>query len=63
MYFDILIPMEFKNKRNEAVYYRQEVAINNINLKEGFKQLALKYSKKNELYNYKNNFLKMKKIK
>ena len=38
MYFDVLIPLDLKIKKHEAVYYRQELAINNINLKEEIKR-------------------------
>ena len=55
MYFDVLIPIEFKNKKNDAIYYRQEIAINNINIKEELKQLAPKYLQRTEFYGYKNN--------
>ena len=55
LYFDVLIPIEFKTKRNEPIYYRQEIAINNINLKQEIKDLSPKYLKKNEFYGYQNN--------
>ena len=55
MYFDALIPIEFKNKKNEAVYYRQEIAINNINIKEELKQLAPKFNQRNYFIRFKNN--------
>ena len=38
MYFDVLIPLELKTKKHETIYYRQELAINNINLKEEIKR-------------------------
>ena len=55
LYFDVLIPIELKTKKNEAIYYRQEIAINNINLKEELKQLSPKYLRKIEYYGYNNN--------
>ena len=55
MYFDVLIPIELKNKKNDPIYYRQEIAINNINIKEELKQLAPKYLQRGVLYGYKNN--------
>ena len=50
MYFDVLIPIENKYKKNDSVYYRQEIAINNINVKEELKQLAPKYLQKSEYF-------------
>ena len=38
MYFDVLIPLDLKTKKHETIYYRQELAINNINLKEEIKR-------------------------
>ena len=55
MYFDVLIPIEFKTKKNEAVYYRQEIALNNININDELKALAPKYIQRNDFYGYKNN--------
>ena len=55
MYFDVLIPIEFKTKKNDAVYYRQEIAINNIDIEEELKQLNPKYLQRSEFYGYKNN--------
>jgi len=43
MYFDVLIPIELKTKKNKTVYYRQELAINNINLNEEIKQAHPKF--------------------
>ena len=55
MYFDVLIPIEYKTKKNEAIYYRQEIALNNININEELKVLAPKYFQRNDFYGYKNN--------
>ena len=43
MYFDVLIPIELKTKKNKTVYYRQELAINHINLNEEIKQAHPKF--------------------
>jgi len=55
MYFDILIPIENKTRKNEAVYYRQEIAINNININEELKQLSPKYLQRGEYYGFKDD--------
>ena len=56
MYFDVLIPIEFKTKKNEAIYYRQEIAINNININEELKQLSPEFLKRDNQYDYQNNY-------
>ena len=48
MYFDVLIPIDPQMKKNEMVYYRQELAINNINLKEEIKQSHPKFYRNRE---------------
>ena len=55
MYFDVLIPIDIKNKKLEPVYYRQEVAINNINIDKELENLAPKYLQRSEYYGYKTN--------
>jgi hypothetical protein len=55
MYFDVLIPKESKANRNETIFYRQEIALNNINIKEELKQLAPKYKKSNYLNENRND--------
>ena len=51
MYFDVLIPIEPQLK-NDTVYYRQELAINNINLKEEIKQAHPKFYRNNDNYEF-----------
>ena len=55
MYFDVLIPIDLKNKKLEPVYYRQEIAINNINIDKELENLAPKYLQRGEYYGYKTN--------
>ena len=43
MYFDVLIPIDPSKRKNETIYYRQELAINNINLNEEIKQVYPKF--------------------
>ena len=51
MYFDVLIPIDPTKRKNETVYYRQELAINNINLREEIKQSHPKFFR-NEDYDF-----------
>ena len=57
MYFDVLIPLDLKTKKHETVYYRQELAINNINLKEELKRALpnLFMNEEDEFEEYSNN--------
>ena len=51
MYFDVLIPIDPNKRKNETVYYRQELAINNIDLREEIKQSHPKFFR-NEDYDF-----------
>ena len=43
MYFDVLIAVDPNMRKKDTVYYRQELVVNNINLKEEIKQLGPNY--------------------
>ena len=47
MYFDVLIPIDPTKRKSETIYYRQELAINNINLKEEIKESHPKFFRNN----------------
>ena len=62
MYFDVLIAVDPSMRKKDTVYYRQELVVNNINLKEEIKQLGPNYYQNNEIndYNLENNSIEGK---